>query len=420
MFDFYIDTLHNQNHVALLNHKTHIMEDVFLDFPKGYAVNSPKWGAIYYARVERIDIGLNSAFIDLGNGMKGILQAKHIHVSGAVRSRLPSQNKKYRISELLEAGSWLFVQVKAEGYAESEELLQKLPRLTTKIYIGGRTLLYSPNIIGIYSTHWISKEEEETVGKKLLEEHEKGGWVIRQMAADISDEILDLEADSLIAMWQRAKERARNARDAKTPICVMRAPDAIERSLIDYARRGINHFEVMTKDQANIAKEWASRFAPDLLQKITVAKFSHNDKVKSLFDAHDILSMIEALNEKVVELPSGGNIVIERTQACTVVDINSGSADKFQTNLEAAVEIMRQIRLRNISGIIICDMINENSKNNRNQIMSIFQKSGETDPADPQMHGFTRLMMAEITRRRRSSSLYKKCELDIKDKFAET
>ncbi len=418
-YDIYVEAINKQNYVALLGGRSNRLEDVFLEHPARYDLHNPKWAAIYYARVEKIDPNLNAAFIDLGDGMKALLHAKHLYVpqDDTKKAKLPSMMPKKNISNLLQAGDWLFVQVKAEGYLDTEDSLKKLPRVTSKIMIAGRSLLYSPNVLGISSCHWVSKEEEEITGEKLIKEHDKGGWIIRQMAPDLPDDILYLEAESLISMWKRAKKRAREARDTKTPKCVMRAPNAIERALIDYSRRGIKSFECMTNEQLKTAKEWAERFAPDLAAKMRLAEFNPQDKVKSIFEAYDIHQMIDALKDDIVELPSGGNIVIEECCACTVIDINTGSANSFDTNMEAATEIMRQIRARNLSGIIICDVINETSKNKRTQILNNFEHACQHDPADPQIHGFTRLMMCEITRRRRTTSIASESELELKAEF---
>src|SRR5690606_2192005 len=149
------------------------------------------------------------------------------------------------------------------------EAFKKLARLTTKIHIPGRTLLYSPNVVGISSSHWINEHQEQHIGQKLTARHPKGGWVIRQMAADIEEEVLMHEADSLAAEWEEAKEKAKQAHAADSPARVWDAPDAIERAFIDYARRGLGHIETMTQKHLEQAKAWAIKFAPDLVSRIT-------------------------------------------------------------------------------------------------------------------------------------------------------
>lgn len=407
MFDLYMETVDKQTHVAVIGQKSHRLEDIFLDYPRGYAFHTPKWAAIYYGRITQVDTRLNVAFVDLGNGKQGMLPAKHIYKPDGGSSD---------ISFLVGTGEWLFVQVKAEGHDTEDEAFKKLARLTTKIHIPGRTLLYSPNVLGISSSHWINEAQEQHIGHILNTRHPKGGWVIRQMAADIDREVLLCEADSLVAEWEEAKEKAKKAHETGNPARIWDAPDAIERAFIDYARRGLGHIETMTQKHLEQAKAWAVKFAPDLVPRITLAKFSPQDRVKSLFEAHDIHSALQELHEKTVPLPSGGNIVIERTEACVVVDVNAVYADAFQTNMEAAEEIMRQIRVRNFSGIIICDMIGMASKTQRHQLVDAFELHGRFDPADPQIHGLTRLMLMEITRRRRSASLRDKRSI-ITDEF---
>lgn len=407
MFDLYMETVEGQTHVAVIGQKSHRLEDIFLDYPRGYAFNTPKWAEIYYGRVTQVDTRLNVAFVDLGNGKQGMLPAKHVY---------KPDGGSNDISFLVGTGEWLFVQVKAEGHDTEDETFKKLARLTTKLHIPGRTLLYSPNVVGVFSSHWVNEDQENFIGHKLTSRHPKGGWVIRQMAADIDNDVLICEADSLVAEWEDAKEKAKQAHAADTPGSVWRGPDAIERAFIDYARRGLGHIETMTQKHLEQAKAWAIKFAPDLVPKITVAQFSPQDRVKSLFEAHDIHSALQELHEKVVPLPSGGNIVIERTEACVVIDVNAAYADSFQTNMESAEEIMRQIRVRNFSGIIICDMIGMASKTQRHQLIDAFELNGRFDPADPQVHGLTRLMLMEITRRRRSASLRDKHSI-ISDSF---
>lgn len=404
MYDIYIDTIEHQNHVAIIGQESHKLEDIFLDFPRGFTFKEPKWAAIYYAKVDHIDIQMNAAFINLGDGKQGILPAKHIYADKDGKEKRKRSGQR-DITHMLQPGDWLFVQVKAEGHDSQEAGYRKLPRLTTKLHIPGRTLLYSPNVVGVFSSHWVNDRQEEHIGEILTKTHKKGGWVIRQMASDLPQDVLLHEADNLVSTWERAKDLARQARDNQEPAEVFSAPEAIERALVDYARRGIGRVETMTHEQAVSAQIWAKQFAPDLVDRISVADFSPNERVRTLFEAHDIYTALDIINDPVVYLPSGGHIVLERTEACLVIDINTGPADPFQTNMEAVVEIMRQIRVRNHSGIILCDIIGMNSKQKRHQVLEACEKAGKHDPADTQVHGFTRLMILELTRRRRTSSL---------------
>ena len=418
LFNIYIDAIEHQNHVALIGQQSRKLEDLFLDYPRGFSFHEPKWAAIYYARVSHIDIKMNAAFVDLGNDKQGILPVKHIYTpADENKTKGRGQGRAKRdITQILGPGDWIFVQIKAEGHDAEDSAYKKLPRLTTKIHIPGRTLLYSPNVVGIFSSHWVNERDENEIGSKLTKQHDRGGWVIRQMAPDIPEQDLLHEAEHLVIDWETAKEKAREARDKQEPAKIYDAPEAIERALIDYGRRGIGFIETMTNEQAAMATAWATKYAPDLVDKISVAHFSPNERIKSLFEAHDIYSALDIINEKVVYLPSGGSITLERTEACAVIDVNSGPADKFQTNMEAAVEVMRQIRVRNYSGIILCDMINMSNKSQRHQVLETCEMESRYDPANTQVHGFTRLMMLEMTRRRRTASLRDKTSV-LKESF---
>ncbi len=396
-YEILVDKINNSLHVALL--KNGKLDDLYMDIQ----TKSPRWAEIYLGKVVKIDKILNAAFIDLGDDKYGYLPVKHAYIQGIKRQ------KNTLISQLLKTGDMIIVQVKSEmtrgGYEEHE----KLPRLTMKLQLFGRTLNYSPNVKKLLHAPRLSKSDLAGVTSEL--KSLDGGWFIRDSINNFKDEETLAEAAKLHKLWTGLKILVDDSKTGAKPKLIFKGPDATRRALIDYAAHEIEMIEIADDFAYENAIKWCERYAPDLSVKIIQPRLdSYKEKQNfDLFEFRDITAAIEELDNSNVPLKSGGSIIIECTRAMTVIDVNLGSgSDVIKANTEAAIEIARQIRLRNICGMIVVDFISMQHKNDRHSILKKLEQESESDPANPQLHGFTRLSNFEITRRRRTHSLKEK------------
>ena len=392
------ETIEDRLHVAILDNNYLI--DAYADT----RLNSiPQWGAIYLARVSKIDKNLNLAILDLGpspdpkqsNNQQAILPAKHV-----CNKRSQMYDSK-EISTLLSAGDRILIQIKAEGYACTESEGLKLPRVTMKLFFPGRFLLHSPYFNTMKVSKKVTNEAILDVVKSL---HTKGSWIIRASAQNAQPDFLQKEAEHLKQYWENiltAQEK-----DSQTPRLLHQGANALCRALIDYSNNStIASIECVSPNKMTPADKWCEKHAPDFINRLKISP----EKEGSLFDHRDVYSEIDMLADARIMLPNGGSIIIDQAHAFTVIDINRGSAASVMSvNAEASTEIARQIKLRNISGAILIDYINMRKKTDRHRTLSFFEKALSKDPAHPQVHGFTRLGIVEMTRSRRTGSYAEK------------
>jgi Rne/Rng family ribonuclease len=397
-----IDTLSDHLVAAVL--KNGQLYDLYVDHKDDEAI----WASIYFGRVERIDTKLDAAFVNLGNGLTGFLPAKHVHKRGEVKLNNPQDMpRRQGIAELVTIGEMIVVQIKAEAISESVLEHAKYPRLTTRLYFPSCYMIYSPQATQIVC----SSEFEATESFKNLRPHlgERGGWFIQAAAHKMPLAILQRESEMLLASWQRLKENVQDR--PREPHLILKGPDAVLRALMDYM--GVFSFHLIESSDAlalKRAENWVSANAPHLYDRIKFQMYLTAKEKFRLLEAHDLLTEIDHLFDPLLPLPNeGGELVFEKTQAFTVIDINRGRGDSVVgLNLEASKAVARQLRLRNISGVVLVDFVNMLTKQDRYKVISTLERAIRSDPALTQVHGFTRLQIAEITRKRRSASLAEK------------
>jgi|AntRauTorckE6833_2_1112554.scaffolds.fasta_scaffold06198_2 ribonuclease E/ribonuclease G len=377
----------NQLHAAVL--KGGSVTDLYVDSKEAF----PLWGSIYLGTVDKIDKALDVAFINIGGNQQGILPLKHIYKAG-----LDSRTEK--ITSLLNPGETVIVQVKAEGRHKTPFENRKLPRLTMKLYLPGRLLSYSPTANKVTVSRQVSNEDVFRIAQELKTQ---GGWIIRSAAENADPLALEAEAKILRALWATLQDMRRDK--PGTPRLLHKGPNAVCRALIDYASQAVNRIEMTENSQPDSVRKWCDDHIPDLGDRLII---SPEHKV-DLFEMHDIHQIIEEALERYVPLPHGGSLIIEETHAMTVVDLNRGDGGDIKTvNLEAAKEIVRQLRIRNISGALLVDFISMRLRSDRYDLISNLEKMLEDDPGNTQVHGFTRLGIMEITRTRRTGCLLEK------------
>ncbi len=384
-----------------------LIEGIEIDPPH----ENVRWGSVYWAKVKRIDASLDAAFLDLDGENTGILYNQD--------TRIKNKNGEYSkggakpIGKFLHPGDMILVQAKTAYLSSSdgyEDLENKNAQMSMDITISGRYLIYCATGCTNSSKNTISsrvrgKSEREKMQKMIDSIEDINGFILRCSAANLQTEILKREASILKDMWLQISEFLKG----NNPSLIMLGPDSIQRTLSDKAINPIGRIEVVTMDHFAQVEDWCSIFAPDLMTKITPLKLDDAARDLALLEHRDLLGQIEALFHEYAFLPSGGNIIIQETAALCAIDINKGGDKRsyLAINIEAAHEIMRQIRLRNIGGIIIIDFLKMNKKDEK-LLLKELNKSINKDPCTIQIHGLTKLGLMEITRKRRTPPLNKR------------
>lgn len=362
-----------------------------------------RWGSIYWAKVARIDATMDAAFVDLDGENQGILHASDIYKKKKEKADTP-------IGKLVKAGDFLLVQAKEGKLAASENVVfeNKTPRMSMNISLQGRYLIYMPF------------EEESRVSRRIRDENSRKqlmgmleemvdckSCILRAAALNTQTDILMREHKILHTMWEQLQKHAKG----KEPHLVMQGPDAIQRTISDMASRTIDRLEIVTMEQFGETEEWCELFAPDLVTKIKPIKLENPYDNLALFEYRDMLDEIDSLFQPYKIMKSGATIIIQETAALVAIDINRAAADgsNVTINKEAAVEVARQIRLRNLGGIIIIDFL-KMKKAEQNKFVKELNDIFDTDPCTVQIHGLTKLGLLEITRQRRTPPLHDRFE----------
>lgn len=376
-----------------------VRKGVLIDLYADPANVSGSWASIYLGKVSKIDTHLDAAFIDLGNGMTGYLPAKHVHRKGAD----PSETRS-GIADLLKGGESILVQIKSEAKRQSEHEHRKLPRLSMKLYLPGLFLAYSPHAERVTISRQIENEQMLAFTTHLKGQ---GGWIVQKHVEAASEIDILGEAKLLQEQWDIVKS-VEESSDKKARL-LKAGPNALVRALFDYGAAPFEHIYTGNKRILDLAIAWAERHAPALATSKRLRLFKPEKGAERLFDLYDIFGELEMLKDEHVPLPSGGSIVIEPTTAMIVVDVNQGTAKSIRTiNQEAAAEFARQTRLRNLSGAILIDFINMDHRMERARLMETLGTAFENDPGGTQVHGFTRIGIMELTRKRRTATLSEK------------
>lgn len=367
-----------------------------------------RWGSIYLGKVTRIDTSMNAAFLDLGYSQNGIIFMSDVLLSDG------SKPKAKKIGQVLKSGQIIAVQVKqainpSVDVAEDLPLKEKSSRVSMDLTLAGRHLIFTPfSKENRVSKRVKNKKLRNNMIKMLDDISSMQGVILRSSAANAQTDMLIREGKILNALWASLKEYLDNENEAGL---IMLGPDASQRVLSDFASESVGRIAVSTMEQFQDVEDWCELYAPDLVTKIDPAKDDEVVKSLGLFESYGIIDQINALLRPFVFLASGGNIVIQTTAALTAVDVNQG-LDKsiINTNVEAAKEVARQVRLRNIGGVVLIDFINMKGKVQKDKVLDAFEKEAQDDPCTIDVHGWTRTGLLEITRARRTPVLIDKVE----------
>jgi ribonuclease E len=360
---------------------------------------------IYKGRVSRVEQSLGAAFIDFGSEKHGFLPVKDL-----APQFLKNKEGKNTINGSLTQGQEIIVQV------EKEERGTKGAALSTFISLPGHYLVLMPNSpeAGGISKSIEGESRDEMRNKmRALDVPNGMGVILRTAGEGVSQEELAWDLEYLINLWDAIQE-ANQMR--KAPFLIYRENDLISRSLRDFLRSDITEVLVDTDEAFEKAFDFTSKLLPDYEDRI-----KRYDESIPLFTRYQIESQIETAYQRDVNLPSGGSIVIDQTEALVAIDINSSKATggkdieetALNTNLEAAVEISKQLRLRDIGGLIVIDFIDMLSLKNKRAIEDKMWSSLSIDRAKTQVGRISRFGLLEMSRQRLRPSLQERWTQDV-------
>ena len=351
-------------------------------------------GDVYLGTVENVLPGIDAAFVNIGEVEKN----GFIHVTDLGPLRLKKGSAG--ITELLEPRQKVLVQVMKEPTGT------KGPRLTGNLALPGRYLVLQPSGQGVNISKRISSEGERNRLRALgvLVKPPGAGLLIRTEADEVSEELLIDDLESLMRQWEGIQKAAETA---SPPVLLNRDEDFIHRILRDHIAPELSR--VVVDDPA--AVERVTGFLGEEATHFSVEAHGEPDELLEHFKVNAAIR--DALKPRV-DLPSGGYVIIEPTEALTVIDVNSGSFTRsanaretvLWTNCEAAVEIARQLKLRNIGGVIIIDFIDMDSRRDQLQLLEHFTTAIRDDSARPQIAQLTELGLVELTRKRQGQNIY--------------
>ncbi len=360
-------------------------------------------GDIFLGTVENVLPGIDAAFINIGESEKN----GFIHVSDLGPLRL--KKGTFGITELLEPKQKVLVQVIKEPTGS------KGPRLTGSISIPGKYLILQPYGQGVNISRKINTETERSRLKALgvLIKPPSTGLLFRTEAEKIKEELLIEDLEQLIQQW----ENVVTVSEASNPPNLIKRDDEFSLKILrDYIKESTKSIIIDSKFSVARAKDFLINYESDI-----DIEFHDNSLNQHILEKYEIKKTIQKALQPRVDLPSGGYIIIEPTEALTVIDVNSGSFTRsansrqtvLWTNCEAAVEISRQMKLRNIGGVLVIDFIDMESRRDQFQLLEHFTSAIKDDSARPQIAQLTELGLVELTRKRQGQNIYelfgKKC-----------
>ncbi|MDT8376546.1 MAG: Rne/Rng family ribonuclease [Mariprofundaceae bacterium] len=388
-------------------------------------------GNIYKGKVQRVLPGIQAAFVNIGMEKSGFLYAGDIAApesydvkfaaeeaengseevaGGSVGQEEPQRRIIPPISTLLKEGQEIMVQVSKDPIAS------KGPRLTSLLSLAGRYLVYLPGVehVGIARRLEESEERERllAIGRDI--KPARGGLIIRTVAEGRTRAELKQDLNFLYRLWQDIEKRSTHAApgsmiytDLNLYLCVMR----------DYVDDEVEKIHVDSREAYQSMKKFARRFMPEVAKRLY-----YYPGERPIFDVYGVEEEIDRALKREVPLRSGGHIVIDQTEALVAIDVNSGSfvgsrsmeETGFKTNLEAAKEIVHQLRLRNLGGIIVVDFIDMQEKENKARLMEVLNDVLKRDKSKTNVAQLSSLGLVEMTRKRTRDSLgrmlQKECE----------
>lgn len=382
-----------------------VMEDgVVVEHFVTSAASASLVGNIYLGIVQNVLPSMEAAFVDIGRGRNGVLYAGEVNweaagLGGAAR----------KIEQALKPGDYVVVQVSKDPVGH------KGARLTTQVSLAGRYLVYVPGA----SSTGISRKLPDTERQRLKEILREvvpadAGVIIRTASEGVKEEDIRTDVERLQQRWTEIEAKAAETTEKKAgaAIALYEEPDVLVKVIRDLFNEDFSGLIVSGDDAWNTINEYVSSVAPELVPRLT--KYEPASDGPDVFAVHRIDEQLTKAMDRKVWLPSGGTLVIDRTEAMTVVDVNTGKftgsgGNLEQTvtrnNLEAAEEIVRQLRLRDIGGIVVIDFIDMVLESNRDLVLRRLTESLARDRTRHQVSEVTSLGLVQLTRKRLGTGL---------------
>lgn len=345
-------------------------------------------GNIYIGKVQNIVPGLQAAFINVGENKNAFIHLKDILPKNSV-----TEYKDVNIKDLIKIGSPIIIEIKRDSYNK------KGARASTHINLPGRYLVLLPNSNFVTISQKIEDEAERDRLISLVKDMipKEMGAIIRTSAIGIEKEDLRKDLDTLIEKWQEIIKIEFNSDEI--PKLIYKSSEILDKLLIDLMDKDLKKIYVNTQDAKDKILDKLKMWNKDDIEVIL-------DR-DTLYERYDLSKQIETSENRKIWLKSGGFITIDKTEALTAIDVNSakftGKKDledtAFLINKESAIEIAKQIRLRDIGGIIVIDFIDLKEEKHKDELINIFLKELRKDRTKVQIEGFTKLNLLELTRK---------------------
>lgn len=396
--DILVETRPEQTRVAILEDGE--LAELFIETPE----QEKRIGNIYRGKVERVLPGMQCAFIDIGLDRNAFLYAGDILVnklsdheaSFHINNDLPD-----KIDRLVKQGQEITVQVSKEA------IESKGPRVTTNISLPGRNTVLLPYTPGIGISKKITDPDERDRLKNIAKRFcpEDIGLIIRTAAEGLESSELQEDILQLLKMWDKIRQEENKG---KVPRCIYKEPDLVQRLARDLLNTGIHRFIVNERNDYEKLLGYLNDFAPEMKGKV---EYFYRDY--DLFAYYHVETAIQKALSRKVWLKCGGYLIFDHTEALTVIDINTGKFTGkndqeetiLKTNIEAAHTIANQIRLRNISGIILIDFIDMKENTHKEQVICCLKEAVKRDRTKVNVLGMTRLGLVEMTRKKVRNTL---------------
>ncbi len=364
-------------------------------------------GNIYKGKVSRILPGMQAAFIDIGLDRTAFLHASDIFDGNGHLERNGEERKTAAdfkpIDQLLHEGQELLVQV------IKDPLGTKGARLTTHLSVAARFMVYMPHLVHVGISQKVEDVQErqrlKDLTQSLAEAFDGGGYIVRTAAEGASEQALEADIRFLHKMWGAISERAASV---KAGTLVHEDLPQVMRTMRDMVDTEVEKVRIDSRETYQKVSKFAQKFIPEIAERI-----EYYPGERPIFDLYGVEDEIQKALDRKVQLKSGGYLIIDQTEAMTTIDVNTGAfvghrnleETIFKTNLEAAQAIVRQLRLRNLGGIIIIDFIDMADPEHRRQVLRALEKSLEKDHAKSNITEVSSLGLVEMTRKRTRESL---------------
>lgn len=358
-------------------------------------------GNIYKGKVSRVLPGMQAAFVDIGLDKAAFLHASDIAINEELADEVKSSQLQVKdIRELLRDGQPIVVQV------VKDPIGTKGARLTTDITLPSRYLVFMPSVTHVGVSQKIEDESERERLKTIVSAFcdENGGFIVRTAAEGVLESVLRQDADFLRRLWTKIQARKKGN---KINVLYEDLPVA-RRVLRDFVGTRIDRIRIDSNLTFKELQSFTEEYVPELTSKL-----EYYQGELPIFDLYDVENELQRALGRRVNLKSGGYLIIDQTEAMTTIDINTGAfvghrnleETIFNTNIEATSAIARQLRLRNLGGMILIDFIDMLEADHKRRVQHSLEIGMAKDPAKSNIHGYTALGLIEMTRKRTRESL---------------